>query len=406
MNTKYYDRTILGGLMLFSFVLPFVYHSETFVTLGLLVPLIAWIIKLIIQKGKEFNPTPLMIPLMVWGIIILVSVCWVSIDPSYSLRAFRTEYLMQIALFFIVTNNLKKDYQIRYLLYALLAASLIVSLYTIGAHFTGMGVEQGRATGTYGSFCRQAMYFIFLIPLTFHIFLSSEKKFTKYSSLLLFILSFFALLLTSTRGAVISSVLVVLILSFRKSKRLTLAVLLAGLVLIGVLPHTRQRMLKTVNLFSGCNLVFSGRAILWKNTLVVIKDHPWMGAGYGPNIFNTLGKYYNVTVQLDKKPPIRSKQQEPDAHNLYLQLLVEVGIIGLVAFLYLISSFYRIAFRDWKIMKENRELLLTLVLVISGLLLYGVVGYFYEDRNCLFFWLYLSLTVALAQNGKEMGKVI
>jgi len=119
-----------------------------------------------------------------------------------------------------------------------------------------------------------------------------------------------------------------------------------------------------------------------------------------------LGKYYNVTVQLDKKPPIRSKQQEPDAHNLYLQLLVEVGIIGLVAFLYLISSFYRIAFRDWKIMKENRELLLTLVLVISGLLLYGVVGYFYEDRNGLFFWLYLSLTVALAQNGKEMGKVI
>ena len=396
---KYYDRIILGGLMLLSFVLPFVYHSETFVTLGLLVPLIAWIIKLVRQKGKNFTPTPLRVPLILWGTVILISICWASINPAYSLRAFRTEYLTQIVLFFVLVNNLKKEYQIRYVIYALLAANLIVSVYTIAAYFSGVGVEQGRAIGTYGSFCRQAMYFIFLVPLTFHIFLSSEKKFWKYSFLLLFILSLFALLLTSTRGAVVSSGLAVLILSFRKSKKLTLAIILTGIMLIGALPHTRQRMIKTAN-------IFSGRAILWKNTMVIIKDYPWIGAGYGPNIFNTLGKYYNVTVQLDKKPPIKSKQQEPDAHNMYLQLLVETGIIGLLAFLYLLASFYRITFRNWRQMKENRELLLTFVLVISGLLLYGVVGYFYEDRNGLLFWLYISLATTLALNGKEMGKII
>ena len=407
----YCDRIILYGLILLAFVLPFVFHTAALITIGLLVPFVAWIVKIIAEKGEGINVTPLFFPILLWGGIILIS-SLNSINPQYSFHEFRGEYLKQILLFLLIVNNIKEDYKYRYLIYALLLACFFVSIYTIFGYFSGTAAWKPwfpRATGTYGSKCRMAMYFIFIIPLVFSICLNTSKKLLRYTCLGLFLLSSFSLVLTFTRGAWIVCAVMILILAFRKGKKTGFGVSIFTLVMFAFLLifsiQVRTRVSRTVDFPNGLNKILAGRITLWKNSFEVIKDYPLLGAGYGPNVFNYLAKDYNLTTRANFSPPTSSKQQQPDAHNFYIQIVVETGIIGLLVFLYFLFSFFRYIFNSLNRAGKNREFLFTTVLIIFGILFFGLSGYFYEDRNALFFWLFISLAVSVAQN-KTRSKII
>ena len=407
----YCDKIILCGLILLAFILPFIFHTAALITIGLLIPFAAWIVKIIAEKGKGINVTPLFLPILLWGGIILIS-SLNSINPQYSFHEFRGEYLKQILLFLLIVNNIKEDYKYKYLIYALLLGCFFVSIYTIFGYFSGTAAWKlwfPRATGTYGSKCRMAMYFIFIIPLVFSICLNTSKKLLRYTSFALFLLSSFSLILTFTRGAWIVCAVMILILAFRKSKKAGFSVSIFTLIIFALLLtfsiHARTRVSRTIDFSRGLNKILSGRITLWKNSFEVIKDYPLLGAGYGPNIFNYLAKDYNLTTKANFSPPTPSKQQQPDAHNFYIQIMIETGIIGLLIFLYFLFAFFRYSFNSLNRIDKNREFLFTAFLIIFGILSFGLTGYFYEDRNALFFWLFISLAVSVVEN-RVKGKIV
>lgn len=389
--------------MLLVFTLPFVFHTATLVSVGLLIPLIAWIVK-IIMKEEKFNLTPLFLPIILWGGAILISALN-SVNPQYSFNEFRGEYLKQVLLFFLITNSIKGNDKLRYLIYTLLLSSFFVSSFAIVGYFTGITAPQGRTEGTYGSITRQAMYFLFLIPITFGIFLHSKSRFIKQAGFWLFLLSSCAMLMTFIRAVWLVCAILVLILAFRKNMKKGLIALLCMFVLTGTVPKVRQRITDSFNFSKDINKLTSGRIGLIMNSFAVIKDYPWTGAGYGPNIFRYLAEDYNLTDTPNLPPPTPLSRQEPDAHNLYFQLTVETGIIGIMTFLYLLFVFYKFTLKALHQMKENHDILFILILSVSGVLLYGLAGYFYEDRNGLLFWLFISLAVSIIHN-EGKGEII
>ena len=395
------DRIILCGLVMLAFILPFVFHTASLISIGLLIPFSAWIVKIIAEKGKRINITPLFFPILLWGGILLIS-SLNSINLKYSFHEFRGEYLKQILLFLLIVNNIKEDYKYRYLIYAILLGCFFVSIYTIFGYFSSTAVEGARATGTYGSSSRLAMYFVFIVPLVFSIFLNTPKKLLRYVSLVLFLLSSFSLILTFIRGAWIVCVVMVLILAFRKGKKTGFSISILALIMFASLlissPYARDRISQTIDFSSGLNRILAGRITLWKNSFKMIRDYPLFGVGYGPDIFNYPARYYNLTAIADFSPPTPSSQQQPDAHNFYIQIVVETGIIGLLVFLYFLFSFFRYIFNSLNRAGKNREFLFTTVLIIFGMLFFGLVGYFYEDRNALFFWFFISLAASVVEN--------
>jgi O-antigen ligase len=99
----------------------------------------------------------------------------------------------------------------------------------------------------------------------------------------------------------------------------------------------------------------SGRSIIWSRTAENIKRHPWLGAGLG----HFFSEFQQSTVS--KKPQARR------AHNDYLEMVLEIGVIGFAVFLLSVGLFlyyiYRILTSDD--LTQDHYLITTVILAGS-----------------------------------------
>ncbi|HYF64729.1 MAG TPA: O-antigen ligase family protein, partial [Herpetosiphonaceae bacterium] len=135
----------------------------------------------------------------------------------------------------------------------------------------------------------------------------------------------------------------------------------------------------------------SARLSIWRSAAAMLADHPLAGVGMGQFYY-----YFNPEVggtyieeQL-RDDPAESKTAHP--HNLILDLLLRVGLLGALAFAALIG---RTAWRGWRIWRSGhgeRWLALAALAALGVGLLHGLVdqGYFSTDL-ALATWLSLGL---------------
>jgi O-antigen ligase len=163
-----------------------------------------------------------------------------------------------------------------------------------------------------------------------------------------------ALIMTNSRGGMVALVAEVVFLAaltgFRrdderteageKSGRVRAALLRVGLALALVLAlvggalffggeDALSRLVGTVN----ANDPTTGRAHFWSVTLRIIQANPLIGSG--------LGSYGLAYTQYDTRPGLERLEQ---AHNDYLQVISDAGIIGLGLGLFFVVAFFRMGF--------------------------------------------------------------
>lgn len=118
--------------------------------------------------------------------------------------------------------------------------------------------------------------------------------------------------------------------------------------------------------------------------------HPWVGLGLGTFMFNF--KHFVTGVY-----PLGA----PYAHNCYLQIASETGLIGLVTFLLiLITLFYRSILTLIKKPKNYYwyTLLGSLAALLGFSIQMGLDTIFYNLDLSALFWLILGLSAALLKN--------
>jgi O-antigen ligase len=163
-----------------------------------------------------------------------------------------------------------------------------------------------------------------------------------------------ALVMTNSRGAIISLVaetLFLFIIGFKRVEHgretrdtgggvrpilmrgvLALALLLAvfgGVVLLGG-EAALSRFFGTVNAADPT----TGRAHFWRGTLEIIRHHPFIGSG--------LGSFGVAYTQYDTRNGLFRLEQ---AHNDYLQILADAGILGALLGLAFLALLFRTGFR-------------------------------------------------------------
>ena len=179
-----------------------------------------------------------------------------------------------------------------------------------------------------------------------------------------FSLLFFVLLLTFTRGAYLAVAISFIVLSFLiykylKDKKTACLLLLILLIFIVPITPIADRFYSTFNLSEGSNI---GRLEMWKQASKIGFSNFWQGIG--------LGNYaLTVDAQFDYRNPVT-------AHNLYLDIFSEMGIFGLLVWLFLILGTISQLFCKLKKMKNEKEKYIFIGLI--GSLVYFLIHSCFE----------------------------
>jgi putative inorganic carbon (hco3(-)) transporter len=133
----------------------------------------------------------------------------------------------------------------------------------------------------------------------------------------IFVIFFFNLFFSSTRGSWLGFVMGLGLIGVLKNRKLIYYGLgiLGGMVL---LPITRNRFLEVMDI--------SARINVWKTGFYMFMDHFWLGVGNG----NYLYEYKRYVKELH--PELYMHKTIYSVHNSYLKMFAELGVFGGMTF--------------------------------------------------------------------------
>ena len=360
---------------------------------------ILWLSKKFLTR-ESFSHIPLKVPMFLFLGIGLSS--FVFSPYRYAILEeflrFLSFFLLYVLIVEEVTSETRKRLAIDFLMIVTLVTVVYGILQRLGYHlFTWIPAEYQRTVSFFGNPNFFATFLVATLPLLLALSLKSTPR-RKIIAGITLGLGLACLIFTATRAAwigfVVSFLFLVLLIYATKTVRLNFKALLPLFIVflaIFLIVILNQKMI--INRMSAI-LSLSGSASyrlhIWEVTLDMMKASPIFGTGLGTfQIVFPKFRYpdFNLDVSIGNLL---------HAHNEYLEIWSEMGLIGLGVFLWLMFSFLRYAF---KVLKSEREK----GLMVAGLVT-GVVGVLIDSLfsvslrwtgPAFIFWLLFGLTVAM-----------
>lgn len=302
---------------------------------------------------------------IIQGLILLTAVCVISSVlspyPLDSLNFLRKGLFYQLAVFIVVINEFDGMEAIRPLVYALLGGFAVLSLMIVFTRPPGALLNWLDAT-THGDKLLQgySLFATFYIPLALA-YLYSSRGGAAMKAVFIAIISmeFVLSILNNHRGQIIAIVVSMAVITVLAKRYKALvaglavtAVISAALLFIKPDSFDRYKTIvmpdsyvtKTVR--PSGSVEYEGltdRLSIWKGTLDMIQDRPFIGYGYGWKKIAYAVRDGGWLDRWDKESRTYGYFSErgygsASPHNLTLQILFEVGIIGFAAFLFFWSA--------------------------------------------------------------------
>lgn len=223
----------------------------------------------------------------------------------------------------------------------------------------------GRVYSTMENPNNYAQILLLTLPLIAYMFLHSKKIYLKVIYFVISIPILLSLLLTSSRavwGALF--IAFVLFLIFRYPKYLPLLIILL-LVSINFIPDWVIN--RVLSIFRGNDASIGYRGQIFTTSLPLLKDYFTSGVGIGTRTYINAIKHY----------PIYTKAIPIHTHNVYVQMLAEVGIVGVIVFIYMMFRNIKGCLLKVKkvILDDRKDILVILMVTLVGILIVGSVEY-------------------------------
>jgi len=389
-----------------------------------------WGFRILSKEEIKFSHTPLGLPILSFIAICVLSLLWSS-SPFISLK----ELALVLAgplLYFIVTNNINDEQQINYIINALLIIGSLFGIYGIlqynGIDFSFWTHNIGRQKvfGLFGNVNYFAEYLIVPLPIAVSIFFVSRNKFKKILLLIGILAMGASLTVTFTRGSYLGFGVSLIFMTFlflfsqgknfiKENKKIFIIILIAILVitLLFTLPNPLNKPGTVISKIKGRISVaqftqgssLNGRIAIWKFTAMMIKDHPLLGSGIGTYKYNTL-RYQAKFFEQGQNRSLYHHGFADKAHNEYLQLWAELGIIGLGIFIWLIISYFSYGLKLLKKIRDDgsgykKGIIIGLMGAVVAVLVDGIFGYpLHLPATIVLFWLALGVTVVVIGSSK------
>jgi len=423
---SYLDRGIFFGLCASIVVLPAsVAYLDSFVALAVFFYLLKKIYRIAIDWPSKSAPLSfpgkllsvwngfappenvLNRPLLFLSIAIFISVIF-SQYPTLSLLAFFGKFIKGVFVYFSFLEAIRDEKRVRIFLTFFLASASITALCGVIQQFNGHDFLKGHrmAGGRISSFFKEANGLgAYLVPvigvvlsLLFTAFTRKRSWILRGGLLVLFVLLFSCLCWTYSRSSWIGCIVILFVMVLLDRRKVFLAGALLLLIIIFFLPSLRQ--VRHLHLITDDNAASvqkgsmitalkqggSGRISFWKNAVSIIRSSPVCGTGF------------NTYTRIIKRNP--DKNTWWYAHNCYLQLAAETGLLGLGCFLWMVFVLLRHGLDHCR--KMNGLWLLTILQgILAGLIGYLVQSFFdntfYTSQLGLLMWILIGLLVAVTR---------
>jgi O-antigen ligase len=395
------EKIIWLSILGFTFFSPWsIAGAQTFLILGLVV----WLVKILISGKWKFIHTPLNIPILLYLVTQAISVIF-SPFKVHSLLALKEEWLL--LLFFLLVNNIREECKIRNLVSVLITVSCVVSLYAIWQHYSGMDLYRHKmlepkdgvfiSLGLFDHHLTFGGYYMLVFLLAAVIVLSYKRQgLRRISDVVSPVILGLSLLFSYARSAWLGAVTGLFSFGFLRGKRFALffttGIVVLCLAVFVIEPSSWERI-KAISLSK--DKTESTRIRLWQTSWNMIKDKPVWGIGLGN--FGQLFNQYKVEGKYDN-------YSHP--HNDFLNVAVNSGLLGLLAYLYLWAVFLYTSIKA--VLKSKRtgflySIQLSGVVTIIAFLFASLFQCYYTDAEVNMLVMFL-LGITTVANFKSSGE--
>lgn len=405
------DIAILFCLSILIFVLP-IAHTATIRSFALFTPAALLIFRHYLAKDFRWIKTSFELPFMAFFVAAAASLM-TSVDSHESIKEIKGELLTPILLFYISYFSVKKDADGILLTRILFIGSLVFSIASFYALYMNGGslIEATYRAGGLrdpGGGEIAGLYHTMVIPFIFWALFYFRKVSHRIALSGLLIINLIGLHITFTRAAYLALIVQIIlagILLLRKRRWVMGSVILIVIFLTGFaytenkLIRGQENLRKMPSLKEYCKMSpeeiekthsadvgVGHRLAMWKVAMVKISDNPFYPHGYSRFLF---GK----AVRTDKNKHFIY----PQVHNTFIGITFELGVQGLLVFLWMISAFAWVCWRYWVTDKEDmpRYFSASLLTMMAGYWINNFFGSFDGDDSKLLFMMLLGIGMAV-----------
>jgi O-antigen ligase len=362
------------------------------------------------RKSSTLTPAPLrwqfgfFFAILVWAFLIAQIYDGSRMSEDITILKTYIFFPMLYFLFYYAVRDLKS---IRFLFGAILFVTFVVSLHAVrqGLDYGfGAYADTHRASGPFAPDYRganlAAAYFVIFVPLFGAVFLHYRSQIVaRLLAAGCAALGIFGVFLTYSRQAYFILAAMFFLHALRRSVVIAILVGVALLSYEAWAPESvTDRIQMTEQLSDGGEQVMDksteSRFILWEGAAQLILERPW-GVGLGRFRFE-IGRFAPEYTNFD-------------AHNGFVLVTTETGLLGLVALLLLLLGFFRLG---WSILRlpatEESKFLGTAYLVsLLGLMAANLFGSrFFNGEVVGNFWILSALVARYRSLILEQGRVV
>jgi len=425
--TERVDRIVKAGLVLLVFTVPLVFTTLSdkvatppkiawAQTIILFLSLL-WLVRMNLQRRFVFHTTHLF-----WALIIYLGAQALSLTRAtnlgYGLFEFRV-FLFWFLAYLLVTHHVKER-DVPKILGAIVIAGAIASVYGILQHFGkelpwvdwGLGnvsvdtmtlserarfdktveaLAQGPSTFGHNNFA--AHFLIIAIPLACAMTLTAKTWKTRVLYAVPLALMLWHLNITACRGAVIGlgiGIFVCTCLAVKRAvdlsrsgqlKRVSVKLLLViALVIvlciacIGAVLLVTGKGVGIVDQFRrGIDTPYVTRTSIWQSAFRAFLDAPALGVGKG-NFEIATPPYWTEQA---KAVFVHHLEMGIQAHNEYLEIAVETGVVGFGAFIWLLMCLGSRSLSLWRkdLTRQQRTILMSIMCGMTAVLVHSLVSF-------------------------------
>lgn len=363
-----------------------------------------------------------------WELILWLAIALVAVGvagfawPSFGIwRAYFFEPALCFILFVNIFNSKEKIVKA---IAALAVAAVAISVISVIQYATGQFIpnefwaeaDQRRATSIYPFPNAVGLY---LAPLVFLFVGLLFYGYKKSKGLTIFLCmaiagSLLAIGFARSEGALFAiaiASLIGLLAATKKTRIAAVLIIVIGAAAMIFSPSISNYVTKRATLHN-----FSGeiRRLQWRETMKMLKDGRMItGAGLN-NYQKSVAPYHQEGMFINKEnlphdeflkkvwndEKYRATHWQPleiymYPHNIALNFWTELGILGLLLFIWIIVKYYVVGINVYRTLRRNRDhfawILLGLLLAMLAIIIHGLVDvpYFKNDLAILF-WLLLS----------------